>query len=126
MNLKLAFYVGAGAFFGAILRWFLGEKFNLFWPHLPLGTLLANWLGAFLMGILIALVPQTSLSPAQKLMIGTGFLGGLTTFSTFSAELMALLQEGQYGWFSLACIAHVGGSLLFVMIGHAFIASFRS
>ena len=110
--------VGVGAAIGAWLRWVFGLWLNPVLPELPLGTLSANLLGGYLIGLAVAFFMQhPSLSPEWRLFIITGFLGGLTTFSTFSAETMTLLARGQYAW-SMAIIAtHLGGSLLMTALG---------
>ena len=91
--------VGVGAAIGAWLRWVFGLWLNPVLPELPLGTLSANLLGGYLIGLAVAFFMQhPSLSPEWRLFIITGFLGGLTTFSTFSAETMTLLARGQYAW----------------------------
>lgn len=104
--------VGAGAAFGAWLRWWLGLVLNPLFPTLPLGTLVANLAGGYLIGIAIALLGQFSELPVElRLFIITGFLGGLTTFSTFSAEAVTLIGRGQIGWAFVTIMAHVAGSL---------------
>ncbi len=110
--------VGIGASVGAWLRWGLGLWLNPALPELPLGTLFANLIGGYLIGLAMAFFMQhPGLSPEWRLLIITGFLGGLTTFSTFSAETVTLLARGQYAW-SLAIIAaHLGGSLLMTVLG---------
>ena len=110
--------VGVGAAIGAWLRWGFGLWLNPALPELPLGTLSANLLGGYLIGLAVAFFMQhPELSPEWRLFIITGFLGGLTTFSTFSAETMTLLARGQYAW-SMAIIAtHLGGSLLMTALG---------
>ncbi|HEX7342186.1 MAG TPA: fluoride efflux transporter CrcB [Rhodanobacteraceae bacterium] len=109
MGLTALLAVGVGAAFGAWLRWLLGLALNPVFPTLPLGTLAANVLGGFLMGLALgAFAHYQSLAPEWKLFITTGFLGGLTTFSTFSGEAITLLLRQQYGWF----IAHVGANLI--------------
>ncbi len=110
--------VGLGAAIGAWLRWGLGLWLNPALPELPLGTLSANLIGGYLIGLAVAFFMQhPGLSPEWRLLIITGFLGGLTTFSTFSAETVTLLARGQYAW-SLAIIAaHLGGSLLMTVLG---------
>ncbi|MEO9040132.1 MAG: fluoride efflux transporter CrcB, partial [Gallionella sp.] len=90
--------IGTGAAFGACLRWGLGMLLNPALPELPLGTLAANMLGGYLIGIAVA---YPGLSPEWRLFIITGFLGGLTTFSTFSLETVTLLLRGQYMWGSV-------------------------
>ena len=110
--------VGLGAAIGAWLRWGLGLWLNPALPELPLGTLSANLAGGYLIGLAVAFFMQhPGLSPEWRLLIITGFLGGLTTFSTFSAETVTLLAREQYAW-SMAIIAtHLGGSLLMTVLG---------
>jgi CrcB protein len=105
-----AIFVGAG--FGALLRWGLGLALNPLFPTIPPGTLAANVIGGLLMGLLLGLFGQfEALSPLVRLALTTGFLGGLTTFSTFSAETSVLLLRGDYLWALAATVAHVGASL---------------
>ncbi|MGD9596052.1 MAG: fluoride efflux transporter CrcB [Wolinella sp.] len=116
MQTLLAIFVGAG--FGALLRWFLGLKLNALAPLIPLGTLGANWLGGYLIGLALAFFStHPLLSPEWRLLIITGFLGGLTTFSTFSAEMVSLLQGGRYGALALGVALHVGGSITMTLLG---------
>lgn len=111
-------FVGAGL--GALLRWWLGLALNPLLPTLPLGTLAANVLGGLLMGMLMAVFAQYETLPlALRLALTTGFLGGLTTFSTFSAETTGMLLRGQYGWAGTIVAAHVGASLLATLAGVA-------
>ena len=110
--------VGAGAALGAWLRWWLGLLLNPIFPTLPLGTLAANLVGGLLMGFAMALVSQYESLPAEiRLLVMTGFLGGLTTFSTFSAETVTLLVREQFGWTALIVLAHVAGSILMTLSG---------
>ena len=110
--------IGTGAAFGAWLRWGLGLWLNPALPELPLGTLAANLIGGYLIGLAVAFFTQyPGLSPEWRLLIITGFLGGLTTFSTFSAETVTLLLRGQYVWGSAIIISHLGGSLLMTVLG---------
>jgi CrcB protein len=110
--------VGVGAAVGAWLRWGLSVLLNPFLPVLPLGTLIANLIGGYLMGIAMGMVQHAQLlSPELRLLVTTGFLGGLTTFSAFSGEAAALLGQQQYGWFAALVAAHVAGSILMTMIG---------
>ena len=96
MNLAAFAAVGVGAACGAWLRWGLGLWLNPLFVLVPLGTLAANLLGGFLMGVALAAVQAwPTLSPALKLLLTTGLLGGLTTFSTFSAEAFHLLLTRQ-------------------------------
>src|SRR5687767_4676113 len=99
--------VGAGAAVGAWLRWWLSVLLNPIVPSLLLGTLAANLVGGYLMGVAMALMQQAqALSPELRLLVTTGFLGGLTTFSAFSGEAAALLGQQQYGWFAALTTAH--------------------
>ncbi|MDQ0009952.1 CrcB protein [Luteibacter jiangsuensis] len=101
--------VGIGGMLGCWLRWWLAVVFNPLFPTLPLGTLAANLLGGFLMGLTLGVFDHFQTLPAEaRLLVATGFLGGLTTFSTFSAETTGLLLRQQYGWFA----AHVGSNLV--------------
>lgn len=110
--------IGVGAACGAWLRWGFGLWLNSALPELPLGTLAANLIGGYLIGLAVAFFMQhPSLSPEWRLLIITGFLGGLTTFSTFSAETVTLLIRGQYAWGVGIIAAHLGGSLLMTILG---------
>jgi len=110
--------VGSGAALGAWLRWLLGLALNGRLAWLPLGTLAANWIGAYLMGLAMGLVAHTpNLSPEARLLITTGFLGGLTTFSAFSAEAVTLITRQQYGAALSLIGLHLGGSLLLTGLG---------
>ena len=110
--------VGVGAAVGAWLRWWFGILFNPIFPTLPLGTLVSNLLGGYLMGIAMVLITRhASLSPEATLLITTGFLGGLTTFSTFSAEAMTLLTRQEFLWSGILILSHVAGSLIMTALG---------
>jgi CrcB protein len=110
--------VGAGAAVGAWLRWWLGVLLNPILPAMPLGTLAANLVGGYLMGVAMGVVQHAQLlSPELRLLVTTGFLGGLTTFSAFSGEAAALLGQQQYGWFAALIGAHVFGSILLTIAG---------
>src|SRR5579883_2908031 len=111
--------VGSGAALGAWTRWGLGLLLNPLFPTLPMGTLAANLTGGFLIGLVLALADPLGFSPAARLLLTTGFLGGLTTFSTFSAEVTTLLLRLQYGWAVLAIVLHLLGSLLLTLAGLA-------
>jgi fluoride exporter len=107
-----------GASLGALLRWGLSAQLNSLFPTLPPGTLVANLIGAYIVGIAIAFFATApAISPEWRLLIITGFCGGLTTFSAFSAELVALLQQGQTGWALGAAAMHVAGSVLMTFAG---------
>jgi CrcB protein len=110
--------VGAGAAIGAWVRWWLGIVLNPVFPTLPLGTLGANLIGGLLMGIAMGLVAQfDALPPAARLLFTTGFLGALTTFSTFSAETVTLILREQYGWCAAIIGVHVTGSVGATLLG---------
>jgi fluoride exporter len=110
--------VGIGAALGAWLRWILGIALNPVYPTVPLGTLMANIVGGYLIGISVEYFAQhAGLPPEARLLTITGFLGGLTTFSTFSAEAVTLLMRAQYGWASLLIGAHVAGSIVATVLG---------
>lgn len=119
--------ISVGAAFGAVLRWLLSSAMNALVPALPLGTLAANLIAAYVVGLAIAYIganPATSV--AWRLLIVTGFAGGLSTFSTFSAELLFLLRDGRLGWSMGAIALHMGGSLLMTTLGIASVSLFRS
>lgn len=118
MNAMAFVAIGIGAASGAWLRWGLGLWLNPVFPTLPLGTLTANLLGGYLIGLAIAFfVQQPGLSPEWRLLIITGFLGGLTTFSTFSAEIFTLLSRQQWSWGALSVVLHLAGSVLMTALG---------
>ena len=118
MTLYAFVAVGLGAAIGAWLRWGLGLWLNPALPELPLGTLAANLVGGYLIGLAVAFFMQhPGLSPEWRLLIITGCLGGLTTFSTFSAETVTLRARGQYCWSMGIIAAHLGGSLLMTVLG---------
>ena len=119
--------IALGAALGALLRWQLGEKLNTLFPAIPPGTLAANLIGSYLVGLAIAFFATfTAISPEWRLLVITGFCGGLTTFSSFSAEITVLLQQGQAVWAFSALAAHVAGSVLMTMAGMTTIYFFRS
>lgn len=110
--------VGGGAAAGAWLRWGLGSLLNAIFPTLPLGTLAANLIGGYLMGLAMGYMAHyETLTPEMRLLITTGFLGGLTTFSSFSAETVTLLARHQYGWTAALVGLHVAGSVLLTFAG---------
>ena len=126
MPLSAIFAISLGAVAGALLRAGLAQACNALFPDLPPGTLLANWLGAYLIGLAMAVfaaLPQ--LAPEWRWLVMTGFLGSLTTFSTFSAEVFALLQQGRLAMAALAVAAHLGGSLLRLLLGMVSAGAFR-
>jgi CrcB protein len=109
--------VGAGAAFGAWFRWGLSVLLNPVLPSLPLGTLAANLIGGLLVGIVMGLAEPLALSVTMRLLIVTGFLGGLTTFSSFSAEAVGTLLRGESSWAILLVFAHLAGSLALTGLG---------
>ena len=118
MALSSFIAVGAGAALGAWLRWGLGALLNPLFPTLPLGTLAANLSGGYAIGLAMGYFSQfQSLPPEVRLLVTTGFLGGLTTFSTFSAETVTLLSRQQYGWAGVIVTTHLAGSLLMTGLG---------
>lgn len=118
MNLTSFVAVGLGAALGAWCRWGLGFLLNPLFTMLPLGTLAANLLGGYLVGIAVGAVHlHLGLSPALKLFVITGFLGGLTTFSTFSAEVTERLLAGQLAVSLGLAGLHLFGSLLLTWLG---------
>lgn len=112
--------VAVGAVLGAWLRWFLVGEFNGVLRHLPLGTLIANIGGGLVVGFVVAwLATSPQIHPNVRLFVITGFLGALTTFSSFSAESLELLQAGRYGWAVAHSMLHLFGSLAAAAIGFA-------
>ena len=116
--------VGGGAALGAWVRWGLGIALNA--SILPLGTLIANLGGGLLMGMALAYFANTSIQDATRLLVMTGFLGGLTTFSAFSAEAFNFLQKQQYAWAAAHISSHVVGSLLMTALGFMLVNYLRS
>lgn len=115
--------ISAGAAFGAVLRWMLGMGLNRLFPTIPPGTLAANVIGGYLIGVAVAFFAgHPNLAPEWRLLVITGFLGGLTTFSTFSAEVVSLLQQGRPIWAMAAIGTHVLGSLTMTLLGIATVA----
>jgi fluoride exporter len=123
MGLYNLFSVGIGAAIGAWLRWGLSVTLNPILPMFPLGTFVSNLAGGYLIGLVLGYIDQfQSLSPEMRLLITTGFLGGLTTFSTFSAESTALLMRQEYLWAGAVIGGHVIGSITMTMLGVGTIA----
>lgn len=112
----LSIFIGAGL--GAILRWGLSLWLNAFFPMVPLGTLAANFIGAYLIGVAVAFFGyKAGLPPEWRLFVITGFMGGLTTFSTFSIEVVTLTAERQFGWAVAAAALHMFGSFILTAFG---------
>jgi fluoride exporter len=124
---KSVLAISLGASVGSLLRWWLGSQLNGLLPTIPPGTLAANLIGGYIVGVAIALFASVAaLSPEWRLLIVTGFCGGLTTFSTFSAELVALLQQGRVTWACAAAAIHLAGSVLMTFAGMLTVTSMRS
>jgi CrcB protein len=124
--LKSILAICVGASLGALLRWWLGLALNSLFPTIPPGTLAANLVGGYLVGLAIAFfATYTAIAPEWRLLVITGFCGGLTTFSTFSAELVVLLQQGRAAWALVAAAAHVAGAVLATFAGIATMAWLR-
>ena len=116
--IKSLFAVIIGGSVGCTLRWLLSTRFNSLFPNLPPGTLVVNLLAGLIIGAALAyFLRQPHLDPFWKLMITTGLCGGLSTFSTFSVEIFALLQTGNYIWALTSVLVHVIGSLIMTALG---------
>ena len=112
--------VGIGGALGCWLRWILGVMLNPLFPTVPMGTLAANLIGGLLMGCVLGVFDHyQTLPPELRLFVATGFLGGLTTFSTFSAEATTLLLRQQYLWFGGHLLMHLVGSIGLTLLGIA-------
>jgi len=110
--------VGVGAAIGAWVRWGLSLWLNTRHAQFPYGTLAANLIGGYLVGLAVAYFSQSSdMNLTARLFVITGFLGGLTTFSTYSAEVVSLLQRGEPGWALTVAGGHLAGSLLLTALG---------
>lgn len=118
--------ISIGSVIGALMRYGLSLSMNAFVPHIPMGTLASNLIAAYIVGVAIAFFGSTpNLSPAWRLFVITGLAGGLSTFSTFSAELLTLLRDGRLGWSAGMLALHVGGSLTMTALGMATISLAR-
>jgi fluoride exporter len=118
--------ISAGAALGALLRWLLSASLNAVFPALPPGTLVANLIGGYLIGVAAAVfVLHPGIGTEWRQFIVTGLLGGLTTFSTFSLEVTGLLQLQRFGWAATAIAAHVAGSLIMTALGFASVSLLR-
>ena len=111
----LALFIGVGV--GSVLRWAVSMKMNPLNAHIPLGTLMVNLIGGFIIGLAMAIFTRmTHLDPTWKLLITTGFCGGLTTFSTFSLEVVYLMQDGRFGWALANMLLNLAGSLAMTLL----------
>jgi CrcB protein len=116
--LKSIVAISVGAIAGALLRWWLGNALNGVFPTIPPGTLAANLIGAYVVGVAIALFAAfPAIAPEWRLLVITGFCGALTTFSTYSAELVTLLQQGRAAWACVAAAAHLAGAVVMTFAG---------
>lgn len=121
----IAIFIGAGS--GALLRWWLGLPLNSYFPSVPPGTLAANLSGGYIIGVAVALFASFSaFAPEWRLFVITGFCGGLTTFSTFSSEIVTLLQQGRSLGACGAATLHLTGSVLMTFAGIGTVAWARS
>lgn len=119
--------ISIGGSLGALLRWWLGTVLNSYFPAVPPGTLAANLIGAYVVGVAVAFfATYAAIAPEWRLFVITGFCGGLTTFSTFSAEMVALLQQGRAGIALGGAALHLVGSLLMTFAGIGTVALIRS
>jgi len=124
---KTLLAISIGASSGAVLRWWLGLTLNNYFPSIPPGTLAANLIGGYIVGLAIALFASYSaLAPEWRLFVITGFCGGLTTFSTFSAEIVELLQQGRTLLACGAAALHLFGSVLMTVAGVGTVAWLKS
>ncbi|WP_323118400.1 fluoride efflux transporter CrcB [Burkholderia alba] len=112
----LAIFIGAGL--GALLRWFLSLTLNAVLPEVPLGTLASNLIGGYLIGIAaVVFTTKAGLPPEWRLFVITGFMGGLTTFSTYSVEVMTHVVQGEIGWAMTVAVLHLIGSFVLTGLG---------
>lgn len=118
--------ISVGSSLGALLRWWLGVLLNTHFPTIPPGTLAANLIGGYIIGVAMAVFSAyAAISPEWRLFVITGFCGGLTTFSTFSAEVVTLLQQGRALWACAAVAVHLFGSVLMTLAGIGSVAILR-
>jgi fluoride exporter len=119
--------ISLGSSLGALLRWWLGTRLNASFPTIPPGTLAANLIGGYVIGLAVAFfATYSALTPEWRLFVITGFCGGLTTFSTFSAELVTLMQQGRASWAIGAAAVHLLGSVTMTFAGIGTVVWWRS
>ena len=124
---KAVVAVCIGSSLGALLRWWLGLFLNAHFPTIPPGTLAANLIGGYIIGMAMAVfAADTAIAPEWRLLVITGFCGGLTTFSTFSAEIVTLMQQGRLLWAAGHAATHLVGSVLMTFAGLGTVAWLRS
>jgi len=115
---KAVVAISIGASLGALLRWWLAMRLNGLFPAIPPGTLAANLIGGYIIGVAVAFFGlYAQIPPEWRLLVITGFCGGLTTFSTFSAEIVTLLQQGRALWALAGAAVHLFGSLVATLAG---------
>ncbi|MFC4703069.1 MULTISPECIES: fluoride efflux transporter CrcB [Paraburkholderia] len=120
-----ALAVAIGGALGSLFRWFLGIRLNGLYPDLPLGTLAANVIAGYSIGVAIAFfarLPQ--IPPEWRLFVTTGLMGGLSTFSTFSAEVVGDLQQGRFAWAAGEIAIHLSASIIMTLLGFATVGVF--
>jgi fluoride exporter len=116
--------VGIGGALGSLLRWVLGLRLNALFPSLPLGTLASNVIAGYVIGVAVAFFARAPEVPAEwRLFVITGLMGGLSTFSTFSAEVVTHLQQGRFGWALGEIAIHVCASVVMTILGIATVAA---
>jgi CrcB protein len=119
--------ISVGGSLGALLRWWLGLLLNPHFPPIPPGTLAANLIGGYVVGVAIAFFATfPAIAPEWRLFVITGFCGGLTTFSTFSAEVVTLMLQGRAVWALGAAALHLLGSLVMTFAGIGTVVWMRS
>ena len=122
-NTLLAVFIGGGV--GSVTRWLISMKLNSLSSHVPVGTLLVNLIGAFIIGLALSLFTRvTHIDPVWKLLVTTGFCGGLTTFSTFSVEVVYLIQDGKLAWAAGTVLLNLAGSLAMTMLAFILVNHF--
>ncbi|MDA5535781.1 fluoride efflux transporter CrcB [Yersinia mollaretii] len=122
-NTLLAVFIGGGV--GSVARWLVSMKLNNLSHNIPVGTLVVNLIGAFIIGLTLALFTRlTHIDPVWKLLITTGFCGGLTTFSTFSVEVVYLIQDGKLAWAAGTVLLNLAGSLAMTMFAFLIVNHF--
>ena len=122
-NTLLAVFIGGGV--GSVTRLLISMKLNSLLNHVPVGTLLVNLIGAFIIGLALSLFTRvTHIDPVWKLLVTTGFCGGLTTFSTFSVEVVYLIQDGKLAWAAGTVLLNLAGSLAMTMLAFILVNHF--
>ncbi|CNG96972.1 camphor resistance protein CrcB [Yersinia aldovae] len=121
----LAVFIGGGA--GSVTRWLVSTKLNGLSTNVPIGTLTVNLIGGFVIGLALAIFTRaTHIDPVWKLLITTGFCGGLTTFSTFSVEVVYLIQEGKLAWAAGTILLNLAGSLAMTFLAFMLVNQFAA